>query len=1390
MNIKNQIRLSVFISLVLVAAISVSIVLSYQDMQDLRQQESLAADVVRGSYELTYLSNDYLINAEPRARAQWEERYSSVQPVIGQLKPGNSREAKSLEAIRDYNDKIGALFREIPEPGTLRAGETLFPASYQQITWSRMNIQSQGMIYEAWSLRRLYNDDVSEARYRNNILVLVLMMVMLVIIGVNYLVISRRLVRSIREVNAGSEVFATGNLDYRIPVTSDDEIGGIARRLNTMAEQIRNVTASRDELDREKQGHGQAEQALTESERKYRNLYQYAQVGLFETSFKDGTVVACNRQYAELAGFPSVEAAIGQDILHLYVNPEDRTEVGRILREQGYIENHIVKFRNQATGKEFWGQFSARFNYAQEVAEGTIIDVTAQKEAEAEIRNAKKFLDSVIEQSPNPIWISDEKGTLLRLNRACCDVLRITPEEVVGKYNIFEDSIVETQGKMPLVRSVFEEGKSVNFDLEYDSKLLSSLALGHYTRVYLNVTIFPVRDSSGKITHAVIQHLDFTERRLAEEALRESTVRLSLALGVGNAGVWEWNIKTNEVRFDEGFHRLLGYSPGELPATLQEWMPYHNQDDLPVWMGKAGAYLRGDAPMYESEHRIRTKTGDWAWVFTRGQFVNSPTLGPRTLFVGIAMNVTGRRQVEEALHLAHERLQSFVDANVVGFAIANPGGEIIETNDYYLNLIDYTREEFRQGRVDWRSITPPEWLPADEHAIEELRKRGKCTPYEKEYIRRDGTRVSVFLTDMMLSGPEELIMAFVIDITDLRRAEAELTTAQQQYRELFDSVNIGILRSTPGPEGSIIEANPTALRIFEAESREQLLAVRPSDLYFDHEQRRKISEEIVTRGAITDMEVRYKSLKGRSFWGRITAIKRTADDGTVYFDNTIDDITGRKRAEDALRETAEYLNKLIDFANAPIIVWDPAFRITRFNQAFESLSGRTAGEVAGQRLDILFPEEDRDGLFTLIRETTKTRRLENIRIPILASNGTVRTVLWNSASILTADAELVSTIAQGTDITEIEQAVAALRESEEKYRVLFTRMTEGSALHEMVYDKTGNPADYRILDANPAFERVLGIRGADVTGKTSREAYGVATPPFLDTYARVAATGEPEMFETYFEPLKKHFSISAFSPEKGKFATIFEDITDRKQAEEFRERLIKELEQKNAELERFTYTVSHDLKSPLITIKGFAGLLEDDAGKRDPVQLKKDVRRIIAAADTMQELLADVLELSRVGRVISLPENTPFGTIAKGAVDLLAGPLADRGVRVEIAPDLPVISVDRARIREVMANLIENGVKFMGSQQNPVIRIGVDLDGTTPVFFVQDNGIGIDPRYLERIFNLFERLDVSTLGTGIGLTIVRRIIEVHGGEIWAESEGPGKGTTFRFTLPGPAEKGD
>jgi signal transduction histidine kinase len=250
------------------------------------------------------------------------------------------------------------------------------------------------------------------------------------------------------------------------------------------------------------------------------------------------------------------------------------------------------------------------------------------------------------------------------------------------------------------------------------------------------------------------------------------------------------------------------------------------------------------------------------------------------------------------------------------------------------------------------------------------------------------------------------------------------------------------------------------------------------------------------------------------------------------------------------------------------------------------------------------------------------------------------------------------------------------------------------------------------------------------------------------------------------------------------YQSVGKNITERKQAQFQREALIRELEQKNAELERFTYTVSHDLKSPLITIRGFLGHLEKDALNADTVSLKKDINRIKSATSKMEVLLRDLLALSRIGRIVSPPAMVSFTTIAEDAVELLEGAIRQRKMTVEIAPEMPVVNVDCDRVREAVMNLCENAIKFMGDQPHPKIGIGVRYDRDQPVFFVQDNGIGIDPQYHTKIFNLFEQLDANTEGSGTGLAIVQRIIEVHGGKIWVESVGANQGSTFCFTLPG------
>jgi len=262
------------------------------------------------------------------------------------------------------------------------------------------------------------------------------------------------------------------------------------------------------------------------------------------------------------------------------------------------------------------------------------------------------------------------------------------------------------------------------------------------------------------------------------------------------------------------------------------------------------------------------------------------------------------------------------------------------------------------------------------------------------------------------------------------------------------------------------------------------------------------------------------------------------------------------------------------------------------------------------------------------------------------------------------------------------------------------------------------------------------------------------------------------------EALRLFAGYAGLAIENARLNTALEDDLNH------RKTLIEELETKNAELERFTYTVSHDLKSPLVTITGFLGYLEQDAIAGNVEKIKGNINRISSAARKMQSLLNDLLELSRIGRLMNAPENVPFTEIVHEAVDRVRGRLDEIDAIVEIQTDLPVISGDRTRLVEVIQNLIENAAKYSSPIAKPRIEIGTQVydKKNEALFFVRDNGIGIAPKYHENIFGLFNKLNATSEGTGIGLTLVKRIIEVHGGKIWVESE-VGKGATFYFTLP-------
>jgi PAS domain S-box-containing protein len=363
-----------------------------------------------------------------------------------------------------------------------------------------------------------------------------------------------------------------------------------------------------------------------------------------------------------------------------------------------------------------------------------------------------------------------------------------------------------------------------------------------------------------------------------------------------------------------------------------------------------------------------------------------------------------------------------------------------------------------------------------------------------------------------------------------------------------------------------------------------------------------------------------------------------------------------------------------------------------------------------------------------------------------------------------------------------------LAKREEQYRLLFENMTTGFALHEMIYDEAGRPFDYRYLEINPAFEKLTGISARELVGKTLRETNPGSDLTWISIFGNVAKNGVPIHYHKYSDHLGKYFDTLAYCPRKDQFALIISDISEEQQSKEERERLLRELARKNQELLRsnrdlddFAHIASHDLQEPLRMVSSYTQLL----AKRYGTRLDDDARDFIAfavdGAARMQELIRSLLSYSRVGRDTTPPQEVDCSTVIDDVMQNLRVAIEESGAGIT-RDALPTLRAHRFDLIQLFQNLIGNAVKFRGKQP-PAIHVGVTHEGDIWHFTVRDNGIGIDPQYFDKIFEVFQRLHLREQhpGTGIGLAVCRKIVERLGGKIWVTSR-PGQGTTFHFTL--------
>ena len=615
-----------------------------------------------------------------------------------------------------------------------------------------------------------------------------------------------------------------------------------------------------------------------------------------------------------------------------------------------------------------------------------------------------------------------------------------------------------------------------------------------------------------------------------------------------------------------------------------------------------------------------------------------------------------------------------------------------------------------------------------------------------------------------------------------------------------------------------------------------------------------------------------------------------------------------KKSLGELQNTETLLSAVTNLSSDVIYVKDRQSRWIFANPALERITGKVSDELLGKNdLEIYSNPEIGKKILendSRIMESGKEETLEEV---VETSDG-VRSFTSVKTPRFNENGQVIGIVGISHDITEQKKAEEELKLSEKKYHSLYSTMSEGVAIHEIIYNQHQEASDYVITDINDAYEDITGFKKNDVIGRKASELYGIGIPPYLEIYSVVAETGEPTEFETYFEPMDKYFSIKVTSPEKGKFATFFEDITaqekfeealheseerfrdladnipnlawmadadgwifwynkqwyeytgttleemegwgwqkvhhpdyvksvteewstsikegkpydnifplkgkdgnyrwfltritpikdskgkiqrwfgtntditERKIREEELEITMKKLEQSNKELEQFAYITSHDLREPLRMITSFLQLLE----RRYKDKLDEDANEFIEfavdGAKRLDRMTNDLLQYSKI--TSQKRENIPvnFEHVLEHALTNLKVPVEENNAI--ITHDLlPTINVDEQLMVQLFQNLIGNAIKYR-SQETPKIHISATKEKNKYLFSIKDNGIGMSPKHLEKIFTIFQRLHTQEEyeGTGIGLAIAQKIVHQQGGQIWVESE-LGKGSTFYFNIP-------
>lgn len=940
--------------------------------------------------------------------------------------------------------------------------------------------------------------------------------------------------------------------------------------------------------------------------------------------------------------------------------------------------------------------------------------------------------------------------------------------------------------------------------------------------------------SGDEIIGRVWSFQDITARRQAEAALSESEAKFRRIVENANDIISLIDLEGTICYISPNLTNLTGYDTSELEGV--SFANFIHPDDLPRCIEAFQRVVTTGEKQSGVEYRARIKDGTWQWQATG--LTTTQDINGNLLIISVARVINEQKQAEEALRLSEQKLRSFVESNVAGILFGDVDGSIKDANDEFLRIIGYTRDELDQGEISWINITSQEWLPLDEVHIAEAKQRGACTPYEKEYIRKDGSRVPI-LVGYVLTGEERYnSIAFIIDLTARKQAEEDLRRSNAILKAQQEASIDGIL--VVDEKNRVVSYNQRFCQLWQisetvihsSDTNRQLLSSVLDQLEQPEEFLAKVEYLYAHPEQVSRDEICMKD--GRILDRYSASVKSPTEDyyGRIWY---FRDISDRKQAEESLRQSEARFRALYKSTNTAVVLAEDGIPFD-CNMAAEKLFGYSCQELLSKHAAEVSPPYQPNGQdsFSLANEHVALANKQgshSFEWVHRRANGTdFPAEVWLTV-VQIGNRKLMQSMIQ--DLTERKQAEAALehRAREDSLLTSISRHFIDQDVDTAINFTLQAVAEFMGTERSCIFEYCE----AQMQFNLVREWCAVAIEPLFGgatgslvesfpwSYNQILSGKTMQISDVAKLPLEAATEKGVFQSQSIRSVMVVPTIhagkvvgflgTDvvnfskiwsqedtnllqrvgeliaigrfRHQAEEALRVAKVAAETANRSKSAFLANMSHELRTPLNAILGFAQLMERDNTLNQ--RQRDSLATINRSGEHLLNLINDVLEMSKIeaGRIILNPVSFDLHRLLQTIKEMFQVRAEAKKLLIsfELAPDLPqYILTDEGKLRQVVINLLGNAIKFTKTG-GVTLRVGMKNSHFLH-FEIEDTGTGIATEDLDQLFQPFVQTASGAQvreGTGLGLTISRQFVQLMGGDIYINSV-VNKGSTFAFDV--------